>query len=869
MPLAFARPSGWRRFPGSLLLAGLGTLPVPATPAAAQNDTTPWALVAPSPQYEAGGIWRTFFGSDYRDLWTTPTKVDILDLGTFAGGLTPVKQGGGQQTKSLRFRAPDGREFNFRSVDKDPSAVLPPDLRGTFADDLVQDQISAAHPTGPLVSDRLLTAAGVVHASPMLFVMPDDPRLGEFRRTFAGMLGLLEEHVNEGATRTPGVENATKVIDMEKLLEHLEESPAEHIDTTAYLKARLMDVFMGDWDRHRGQWRWARVGPDEPATPWIPVPEDRDQVFVRYDGFLLWVARQTRPQLVKFGSGYPRMVGATFNGRELDRQLLAAVDRPVFDSVAKDLQRRITDAVIDSAVQALPVQQYRISGRELAANLRARRDDMAKMAEDFYQYLATEPDIHATDRADRVTITRGTSTDRDNVLVLIEGKDSVGGRPVVIGQARREYRDDDTHEVRIYLHGGDDSVYVRGNGSGKLKIRVIGGGGRDAVLDSSDAGGIRLYDSGDKTTLVARHGGDIRSREYTRPDTTTPVPPRDWGNYKSPSLWSSISPDIGLFIGGGFSSTDYGFRKNPYASRHLYRFGYATSASTFRAEFRGEWRWENSGVHTNILARASGIEILRFYGFGNETVNNGDRDFFKVQQDQFLLEPSITVPFSRRMAMTWGPRVQFSRLDENDNRFINTLPGLYGAGEFGQVGARLGLTLDTRDVPAAARRGILLNLQGTAYPGIWDVETAFGKVQGDLATYLSASIPLRPTLALRAGGEKVFGDAPFHEAAYLGGRSTLRGWDEQRFAGESAVFGNAELRLHLVRMSILVPANVGVFGLADIGRVYVEGETSDEWHTGFGGGLSIGFLNAANTVTVAVANSEERTGVYVRAGFLF
>jgi hypothetical protein len=83
------------------------------------------------------------------------------------------------------------------------------------------------------------------------------------------------------------------------------------------------------------------------------------------------------------------------------------------------------------------------------------------------------------------------------------------------------------------------------------------------------------------------------------------------------------------------------------------------------------------------------------------------------------------------------------------------------------------------------------------------------------------------------------------------------------------VFGNAELRLHLFRTMLLLPTNVGIFGLADIGRVYVDGENSDEWHTGFGGGLSFGVFRAVNTLTVAVATSEERTGLYVRAGFLF
>jgi hypothetical protein len=57
--------------------------------------------------------------------------------------------------------------------------------------------------------------------------------------------------------------------------------------------------------------------------------------------------------------------------------------------------------------------------------------------------------------------------------------------------------------------------------------------------------------------------------------------------------------------------------------------------------------------------------------------------------------------------------------------------------------------------------------------------------------------------------------------------------------------------------------------LGDVGRVYLDGETSDEWHSAFGGGLWFAYLNRRNTLSVAVANSDERTGLYVRAGFMF
>ena len=70
--------------------------------------------VVPGNRYAMGGFGRFFWGDHYRDAWTTPLNVEVLDLGRFAGGLTPLRKGGGKQTKSLRFLGADGREYSFR-----------------------------------------------------------------------------------------------------------------------------------------------------------------------------------------------------------------------------------------------------------------------------------------------------------------------------------------------------------------------------------------------------------------------------------------------------------------------------------------------------------------------------------------------------------------------------------------------------------------------------------------------------------------------------------------------------------------------------------------------------------------------------------
>ena len=171
-----------------------------AAQATRQDSLIPGTTVqmAAGPEYEAGVFHRFFFGTRYRKLWATPIDVPVLDLATFAGGLRATRRGGGEQTKSLRLMGADGKEYSFRSVNKDPSGALPPELRETAAADIVRDQTSAAHPAGALVVAPILQATGVLHAEPRLVVMPpDSSRLGQFAAEFGGMLGTIEERPEE------------------------------------------------------------------------------------------------------------------------------------------------------------------------------------------------------------------------------------------------------------------------------------------------------------------------------------------------------------------------------------------------------------------------------------------------------------------------------------------------------------------------------------------------------------------------------------------------------------------------------------------------------------------------------------------------
>ena len=155
------------------------------------------------------------------------------------------------------------------------------------------------------------------------------------------------------------------------------------------------------------------------------------------------------------------------------------------------------------------------------------------------------------------------------------------------------------------------------------------------------------------------------------------------------------------------------------------------------------------------------------------------------------------------------------------------------------------------------------------YPEVGAVKETFGEVHAEAAYYQPIPVLSTPVLALRGGGKQVFGTYPWHEAAYVGGASSIRGFAQQRFAGDSSVYGSAELRLPLTRLYILVPGTLGVYGFGDAGRVFLDEESSDRWHTGAGGGVWFSFATPENTASVSIAGSDEGTRIYIHAGLAF
>ncbi|HMA45026.1 MAG TPA: hypothetical protein VKO86_13465, partial [Gemmatimonadales bacterium] len=528
-----------------LPLSGAAQLgPLPAAP----DSVT----VAAGARYQAGALHRWIAGSGYRDLWAMPMRVPVLDLRTYAGGLHPTKEGGGNQTRSLRLEAVSGAEYVFRLSDK--RGTVPAKLKNTAAEAVFQDQVSEMHPAAAVISAPILDASGVLHPTAMLMVMTDDSALGKYREDFGGRLGVLEQYPSV-PKKGRGFAGATKIIDSAELLELLDSDARQHVDAPAFLAARLTDFLVNDNDRHPGNWKWAQLATG-PKTQWEPIARDRDHAFIAFHGWLLSLARLFAPVLVPLGD-VPDVRGLTHD-KGMDARLLAGLEKPVWDSVAQALQARITDSVIDAAVGAMPIE-YQGTAPQLAAVLKKRRDALPRAATQFYRQLAARVEVHGTDAPDRAVVSR----DSEGV---VEVRLETAGTPWF----SRRFDARETSEILVYLHGGDDTAVVAGHVQQSILVRIIGGNGANRLVDSSTVGGqghpTRLYDAGASDGVSYGPDTLFDRRPWEKKNGELAPPGRDDGGAYQPVAGLGSQRRGGLTPRLGLVRYWYGFGRRPYAS---------------------------------------------------------------------------------------------------------------------------------------------------------------------------------------------------------------------------------------------------------------------------------------------------------------
>ena len=409
--------------------------------------------------YRANKSQKVLLGKQYREEWTTPVKVPCLDLSSEAGGLIPIQKGGGKQTRSLRLINPEGIQFTLRSIDKYPETLLPEVFRRTWVEDMLKDLMSTAHPYGALVVPQLAEAVGVYHTNPKLVFIPDSPLLREYRTEFGGMLAFLEIRPDEDLSGFPRFGNSANIVGTDKLYEKLRESHLNKVDQKMYARARLFDMLLNDWDRHEDQWRWAEFQNGN-GYLYQPVPRDRDQVFVKFEGAVPYIfSRKWGYRNIRnFDNEIDDLEGLNLNAYYLDRVILTAITKEDMAVLAEEIKARLTDSVINIALLNLPPEIYKISGEELMDKLKSRRDKLPEYADEYYLQLFEKVNILGSDQDEIFSIERN----RDQTIITVY-RPLVGDVKVPSAVLyRRVFDKDVTREIYIHSFGGNNLIEIHG-----------------------------------------------------------------------------------------------------------------------------------------------------------------------------------------------------------------------------------------------------------------------------------------------------------------------------------------------------------------------------------------------------------------------
>lgn len=346
-------------------------------------------LVSASSLYEGDVLKDIVQGENYRDAWTTPITAPIVFLDTLYGGMEIVKEGGGQQTHSLRLKSKKGVLYSLRSINKDPKKLIPEFTRTLGLQNIVVDGISAQHPYAAPVVARLADAVDVLHTHPMVVFVPEQKALGEFNEKYGNRLFMLE-YETEGEKNWTHLSNVYKILDTEDLQELKMDFPQDvHIDKQALVRSRLLDMIIGDWDRHAKQWGWA-VRKLEGKYTAAPIAGDRDNAFFNVDGLIpsILTNENVYEELRPFERDIDYMEGLVY---DFDVYFLKDTPEHIFHNQAKYIQNALSDQEIERALRYWNDELYNLYAHEIAEKIKARREELVDFAKEFKRIIDSRP----------------------------------------------------------------------------------------------------------------------------------------------------------------------------------------------------------------------------------------------------------------------------------------------------------------------------------------------------------------------------------------------------------------------------------------------------------------------------------------------
>ncbi|WP_053978058.1 metallophosphoesterase [Mangrovimonas xylaniphaga] len=828
---------------------------------------------------EKSNFYKFLWGERYRQYYSTPVTAKTVNLDTLYGGLIPIRKGGGTQSRSLRLKDADGKQYVMRAVRKSATQYIQASMfkdqyvEGQFEDtaseQLVLDVFTGAHPYAPLTVGTLSDAVGVYHLNPKLYYVPKQNALKEFNDEFGNELYLFEEHGSDGHMHLAEGGFTGDVISTLDVIKEVHSDEDVRIDQVHFVRSRLFDMLIGDWDRHHDQWRWMKFKEDGKKV-YRALPRDRDQSFsMMSEGFMLGAGVTLIPAARVLRSYTPDLKdvkGVNAEPFPLDMAFLVDVDKSVWDAQVAYIQEHVTDEVIEEAFAYLPKEVQDETVDRIKHILKRRRSNLQIISDRYYKLISRFGVVTATNKDDYILV-EALEDGRVEVTVLRKKDGTVKDQ-----FHHRIYDPKETNEIWIYGLDDEDTFEVKGK-SKRIKIRLIGGQNNDEFIVEKGKN-VVIYDyKSKKNDLSQAKKAHIKLRDDYNTNVYDYKKVKNNVNQLIPIL--GANPDDGLKIGISDTYTRYGFERNPFTSQHKFRAAYYFATDGYELLYRGEFANVVGGLNLRLNAGfQSPNYTLNFFGYGNETSNYDDDfglNYNRVKVRSFLAAPALVWNSKRGSELSLAVGYESTEVHDTQNRYVYEHSGelpeyIFDEVQFGGVNARYHfVNYDNRAYPTM---GLLFNLDLGYKQNLDKGSRGYGYLIPKLGIAHKLNHSGKLVLATTLKGHVNMGDDfEFYQAASIGGLDGLRGFRNQRFTGKTAFYQNTDVRYSFSNLkTALVPIKIGMYGSFDYGRVWWTHEDSDRWHNSYGGGL---FVNGADLLTANLGVFDSVDGPRVSFGLGF
>ncbi|MDB5005516.1 MAG: hypothetical protein JWQ34_3741 [Mucilaginibacter sp.] len=815
--------------------------------------------IAAHPSFNnVGKLHRILYGENYRKEWSVKATLPIIKIDQYQGGLKPVGYGGTHQTKSLLLKNAAGKSYIMSSIEKYPLILLPQALRQTFAKAWLNDAMSAQYPYGAIMAAELAAVVKVSHTTPTIGWVAPDTHLGFYEKEFAGKICLIDE-------REPGSDTSINTSNMIKLLNA---DYNNRIDSIEFFKARLLDWFLGDWDEHEDQWRWqAKIR--NGIRYFTAVPHDRSEVFFTNQGLIphiasrQWVARY----LKGYNAGSKSINDFYLNDHILNTRFMTQIGHEQWMQVTRAFAAALTDKVLENALRKMPLAIYRIRHKELLALMKKRRNSLVDAAETYYRFFNRRVDIKATDLSEKFSIR---DTLNGNIIIQTTVSAEKSRKNILFS---RIFDPKVTKEVRLYISKGDDSVFVDKKIS-HIKVRIIGGNGHKQYNIVNASRTVNVYEKVNSATFTGAAQGLI-DKHISNDTSNVAYIPTNLYHTVIPLLKMGYNIDDGLYADAGFKYVHEGFRKDPGSSQQVI-LGRAFGTRSTRFSYTGDWSNAIDKADAEIAVKAYFPNVINFFGLGNQTPFNKTgqyQDYYRARFGYYTADATLRFQnLAGTTSLRIGPSVQYYNSIINNNLHLTGNTSLihsYDSTTINKNKMHLGLVVtyinDKRNNKALTDWGVYVNVRIQAYAGLGSSARTFFQAIPEAILYKSVDTKSNFVISERLGGGITFGQTAFYQSMFLGGENNLIGFKQNRFAGQQMMYNNLDARIKLSDFfPYITPGQFGFTAAYDIGRVWVKGEHSTEWHNGFGGGM---YFSPSDMALFQVKGGYSKEGFYPYINF--